>query len=293
MPDWEDKYAPPNVVPGIAVDNNAAGAGWEDKYLAPNTKPAPTGKVSRSFGILPGMSFEMPAERAGSFDSAGRLGRDVGNSVLLQALSAPGTAINMAGQGAYGAGSHIYDVAKEKGLSNVNADDLKHAAVTGGISSLGPLIGRGISPEIPLKPQNPIEDLSVYIAKHHGMEHVPGEFIDEIGRAGRSDLFKPFVGKEMHKEVPDVIHRIGEGISGAALPVTIGAIAGHQFMDSPILGALMGYGVSHARDIATKNIPAWWNNSAMHAGKFGPMSQAVINQLAREGGSIGADAIKY
>jgi len=290
MPDWFDKYT--GDAPGVAVDQTAPENNWYDKYLE-KPKPKQAEKVSRKFGPLPGMSFNLSPDRAESFDSAGRLGRDIGNSVALQAVSGPTTLINMLGQGAYGAGSHIYDVSKEKGLSGVDADDLKHAAVKGGISSLGPLIGRAISPAVPMQPKGPIEGISHWVAKNKGMEHVPDEFVEEIARAGRSGIFKPFVGKEMHDTVPHLVQKGAEALANNAMPMAVGAMAGHTLMNAPILGALAGVGLTHAKDIATKGIPAWWNNMAMHTGTAGPMFQSVLNQLSREGGDIAADTIKY
>lgn len=269
-----DKYSV--EVPGITVDEPTKNS-WLDKYLVDKPQNIKSNEQVRK-------------ER---FERGQRLGRDVGNSILLQAISGPGTLINMGGQGLYGAGSHLYDVAKEKGVSNINAEDLKQAGVSGGISALGPLAGRFISPTVPLQPKGPIEGISHWVAKNKGMQYVPDEFLEEIARAGRSDIFKPFAKELTDPTAPSKWVKAAQAVSNNAMPAMFGGILGHTIMDSPVMGALAGMGLTHAKDIVSKGIPNWYHNMWMHTGKYGPAAQSVLNQLAREGGSEAADIIRY
>lgn len=262
---------------------------WNDDLVVKPKKKEP-----RTIGFGP-FKTELSPEKAARFERGERLGRDVGNSVALSAISGPGLMLNMLGQGAYGAGSHLYDKAKEKGISGLNSSDAKGAGVTGAFSMLGPLFGKAISPKAPMMPKNRQEMVAYDIAKSKGIDAVPERLYESIARDRRLDIFKQFVpdlGHSATSGVPKWAEKGADFIARNAIPAAIGGVAGHTMFDSPMLGAMLGIALPHSKDIVS-SIPTWAKNSWIHYGTGGPTTQEILNQLTRETGNKVEEYVKH
>lgn len=264
---WYDKYVVEDKFPGTSVETTPKGSNWYDKYVVED---------------------KHEAKKDEGFNWKG-MARDVALSGALQMATGPALPISMVTQGAYGAGSSIYDAVQEKGVKGINKEDLLNALIKGGVSSLGPLGSRILSPMLPKvipKPSGAVERGAVKTASKEGVENLSDDVIEHMARQGRLDVLTPHV-PELSKpvrQIPEFLRKGAEHVASNTPNVVLGGVLGGAF-GNPLLGMAGGYAANNA----PKAVSAWWNNSIMHH----PIQQAIMNELARESGQQGTDMIKY
>lgn len=215
-------------------------------------------------------------------------------SLVAQAATGPKLLLSMLGQGLFGAGEGIRDKITEKGL-DLDSSDAASIAVRGGVSTLGPVVGRAFSPALPnasLVPGTALEKgAATRAASKQGISDEVLELLAKSGKDKLSVLSKSHPGVINKTQVPEWLKTAATKVTDGAMPAIFGGIFGHQMggLTGAALGTLGGLGAANAKDIVTKGLPKYVNNTAMHS----PVAQAILSALARKSGEGVADAIKY
>lgn len=212
-----------------------------------------------------------------------QLAMDLPGSLLTSAVTGPGTLAGMAGQGLYGGAARARDIYGEKG-ANFDTSDVLDVLKSGGISSLGPLAGRMISPTVSraMPPTMPAERPTVESIRAAARRKTLGETtpaLDEFMRKRGAGV--------KQKKIEETAHKIGQGFENFPSTVTGGLTRAFMGAGIPwfmgythpaLLGAVAAGSAlgPHLPQMAAK----YWHNTALK----NPLNEAILKSLVTSGG---------
>lgn len=217
----------------------------------------------------------------------------VAASGAMTMATGPGLLAGMFGQGGLGAGVTLADRASEKGITNLDKDDAKRAALSGAISTLGPVAGRILSPfqsvnnaAVAARSGKP-EPKSAYEALRDKIRPNFGMGKDKVGMGPLDELLKKEAATKAAAAKAERLTATSEKIQSIINTGTGGGLG--LMLGGPthaILGALAGYALPKvAPKIAPHLAPGVHNNI------FGkPVNQSILNALGIGAGTSIADA---
>jgi len=201
-----------------------------------------------------------------------KLAFDLVGSMMTQAATGPKLLASMVGQAGFGGAARTQDKIAEKGL-DLNEADAKDIGISSGVSSLGPLAGRVLSPHLPLNPE---------IIKKHKDVIAIGDRFEAAGRPIPENLKNVIDSAKRSLAVYETktpkpwAEKAGEVIEKSLVPAAAGTVLGHA-MGNPLIGGLAGALFPHTG----KMVKSYPTNEIMHH----PSTQAILNAMFRGAGN--------